>query len=153
MANEELKQYILSLIPDAVLEEGKQFLNVTIPSEKIFFLAENLIKKPEASFDYLFCVTGVDWVTHYSVVYHLTSTTNKHSLLVKAKIADHVNPAIDSVCNLWRTAEFHEREIYDLLGIKFNKHPDLRRILLDDSWNGFPLRKDYIDEVNIVELE
>lgn len=153
MINEELKQYIISVIPEAIIEEGKQFSGVTIPSEKILSFAESLKKNPAASFDYLFCVTGVDWVTHYTVVYHLTSTVHQHSLVVKAKISDHASPAIDTVCNLWRTAEFHEREVYDLLGIKFNNHPDLRRILLDDDWNGFPLRKDYVDDVNIVELE
>lgn len=153
MTNEELKQYFLSIIPDAVVEEGKQFLTVTVPSEKLLLFAENLKKNPDTSFDYLFCVTGVDWLTYFTVVYHLTSTVHKHSAVIKAKIADRANPAIDTMCNLWSTAEFHEREIYDLLGVKFNNHPDLRRILLEDDWKGYPLRKDYVDDVNIVELE
>jgi NADH-quinone oxidoreductase subunit C len=59
------------------------------------------------------------------------------------------NPNLDSVCDIWKAAEFLEREIYDLLGIKFNNHPDLRRLFLDSSW-GFPLRKDYKDDINIV---
>lgn len=153
MTNEELKQYILSDIPEAIVEEGKQFLTVTVPSEKLLLFAENLKKNPDTSFDYLFCQTGIDWLTYFTVVYHLSSTVHKHSLVIKAKIADHTDPAVDTVCNLWSTAEFHEREIYDLLGIKFNNHPDLRRILLEDDWKGYPLRKDYVDDVNIVELE
>ena len=68
------------------------------------------------------------------------------------KIEDRQNPKIDSMYSLYKTADFHEREIFDLFGIKFNNHPDLRRIFLDDDWEGFPLRKDYVDEVNIVEL-
>lgn len=71
---------------------------------------------------------------------------------MKAKITDRENPAVDTICNIWRTAEFHEREVYDLFGIKFNNHPDLRRILLETTRVGFPLRKDYKDEANIVEL-
>lgn len=153
MNNEELKQYILSVVPEVVAEEGKQFLSITIPSEKILLLAENLKNNSATQFDYLFCLTGVDWLTYYTVVYHLTSTVHHHSIVIKAKIADHASPSIDTVSNVWRTAEFHEREVFDLFGIKFHHHPDMRRILLEDDWNGFPLRKDYVDEVNIVELE
>lgn len=153
MTTEELKQHISSLNPDAVFEEAKQFLNVAISSEKIFSLAKELKENPITKFDYLFCQTGVDWLTHFTVVYHLSSTFHKHNLVVKAKIENRENPCIDSVSSLWATAEFHEREIYDLFGIKFNNHPDLRRILLEDDWNGFPLRKDYVDDINIVELE
>jgi NADH:ubiquinone oxidoreductase subunit C len=65
--------------------------------------------------------------------------------------ATRVNPNFDTVCGLWRTAEWHEREIFDLLGIKFNNHPDLRRLFLDDEWVGYPLRKDYKDDINIIE--
>ena len=73
-------------------------------------------------------------------------------MVLKVKISDRENPAVDTVSDIWKTAEFHEREVYDLFGIKFNNHPDLRRILLEEDWEGYPLRKDYKDEVNIVEL-
>lgn len=153
MTNEELKQAILNILPEAVIEEGKQFLTVTIACEKILLLAEKLKNDSQFLFDYLFCLTGVDWIKEFTVVYHLRSTALGHSLVLKAKIADRVNPVVETVSRLWPTAEFHEREVYDLLGIKFNNHPDLRRILLEDDWKGFPLRKDYVDEENIVELE
>ena len=71
--------------------------------------------------------------------------------MVKAKL-DRVNPEIETVCDIWRTAEFHEREAYDLLGIKFLNHPDLRRLFMTDDWNGWPLRKDYEDPVNMIKL-
>ena len=100
----------------------------------------------------MFCLTGVDWVTHLMVVYHLESTTLRHTIVLKAKITDRENPEVETVCDIWRTAEFHEREVFDLFGVKFTNHPDLRRILLEDDWEGFPLRKDYKDEANIVEL-
>jgi NADH:ubiquinone oxidoreductase subunit C len=86
------------------------------------------------------------------VVYHLRSTKLGHELVLKVKTEDRENPSFDTVCDIWRTAEFHEREIFDLLGIRFNNHPDLRRMFLDENWVGYPLRKDYSDEVNIVEL-
>ncbi|MDH5398758.1 MAG: NADH-quinone oxidoreductase subunit C, partial [Cyclobacteriaceae bacterium] len=93
-----------------------------------------------------------DWPEYMTVVYHLRSTISGLELVVKAKIDDREKPEIESVCDIWRTAEFHEREIFDLFGIVFKGHPDLRRLFLDDDWQGFPLRKDYVDEVNIVEL-
>ena len=106
----------------------------------------------ETSFDYMFCQTGIDFSEHIEVLYHLRNTQNNSEIIVKAIIEDRENPAIDSVFDLYKTADFHEREIFDLFGVKFNNHPDLRRILLDDDWEGYPLRKDYVDEVNIVEL-
>jgi len=69
--------------------------------------------------------------------------------VIKTRTGDRTNPEIDSVTDLWETADFNEREAYDLLGIKFKNHPDLRRLFLDRSW-GFPLRKDYVDDINIV---
>jgi len=86
------------------------------------------------------------------VVYHLNSTQHKHYIVLKVKTDDRVNPNFDTVCDIWRTAEFHERETYDMFGIRFNNHPDLRRIFLEEDWKGYPLRKDYVDEVNIVEF-
>jgi NADH:ubiquinone oxidoreductase subunit C len=91
-------------------------------------------------------------VKFLEVVYHLESTTHKHQLELKVRTDDRVNGAVDTVSDIWRTAEFHEREAFDLVGIRFNNHPDLRRIFLEEGWLGHPLRKDYVDEVNIVEL-
>ena len=71
-------------------------------------------------------------------------------MVLKVKTADRVNMRIDSVSDIWQTAKYHEREVYDLLGVVFNNHNDLRRLFLEDGW-GFPLRKDYVDEVRIVE--
>ncbi|MBV6477507.1 MAG: NAD(P)H-quinone oxidoreductase subunit J, chloroplastic [Ignavibacteria bacterium] len=153
MNNEELKQKINTLTDKAEFsEEGSEFLNVIIPPEALHSLASSLKFDNDTKFDFLFCLSGVDWITHLMTVYHLTSTELKHTLVLKVKIHDRENPEVDTVCDLWRTAEFHEREVYDLFGIKFRNHPDLRRILLDDDWKGFPLRKDYKDEVNIVEF-
>jgi NADH/F420H2 dehydrogenase subunit C len=147
-----LKERILELVPDAEFQENKQFLTFIIPAEKMHDLAVSLKVTDNLAFDYLFCLTGVDMVKYLEVVYHLESTRNKHQLVLKVRTTDRENGAVDTVCDVWRTAEFHEREVYDLLGIRFTKHPDLRRLFLEEGWKGHPLRKDYVDEVNIVEL-
>lgn len=153
MNNEELKQKISLITPAAEFnEEGSEFLNVTVDPENLRHLAEYLKSNEELHFDYMFCLTGVDWITHFMVVYHLTSTKFNHKIVLKVKITDRENPSADTLCDIWKTAEFHEREVYDLLGINFINHPDLRRIFLEDDWVGHPLRKDYKDEANIVEL-
>ena len=86
------------------------------------------------------------------MVYHLSSTIHRHTIVVKAKIADRNNAAIESVYNIWATAELNEREAYDLFGINFTNHPDLRRLFLTDDWVGYPLRKDYEDPINMIKL-
>jgi len=150
MDNEALKEFILQQAPDAEVIQGPQFLQVTIPSDQAFRLLSELKNNSQTSFDYLFCLTGVDWPQHMEVVYHLKSTEHNHIVVVKAKINTRENPEVETVCPLWQTAEFHEREAFDLYGIVFKNHPDLRRLLLTDDWVGYPMRKDYSDPVNMI---
>ncbi|MCB0726718.1 MAG: NADH-quinone oxidoreductase subunit C [Ignavibacteria bacterium] len=153
MNNDDLKQKILTIVPSAEFTDPVyEFLNVTVLPADLRKLAEQFNSDPDLSFDYMFCLTGVDWVTHMMVVYHLYSTKNDHTVVMKVKIDDRENPEVETLCDIWKTAEFHEREVYDLFGIKFLNHPDLRRIFLEDDWVGYPMRKDYVDPVNIVEL-
>jgi len=152
MDNETLKARILGIVPEAQPEENKQYLTLVVPASQMHGLGEKLKNTPELSFDFLFCLSGVDYGKELAVVYHLNSTVHKHTVVLKVKTGDRANPGFDTVCDIWRTAEFHERETYDMFGIKFNNHPDLRRIFLDEEWKGYPLRKDYVDEVNIVEF-
>ena len=133
---------LLSICPAAVFEENTQWPTMNIDSAEWRKLA----------FDYLFCVTCVDWKTHLTMVYHLSSTLHRHTIVVKAKIADRNNAIIDSVYNIWATAELNEREAYDLFGVHFTNHPDLRRLFLSEDWVGFPLRKDYEDPINMIKL-
>lgn len=102
-------------------------------------------------FDYLFCLTCIDYKTHLTMVYHLTSTRFRHVLVVKSKL-ERSNPEIDTVSDIWRTAEYHEREVFDLFGVRFLNHPNLKRLLLEDSFIGFPLRKDFEDPINMIKL-
>ncbi len=131
-------------------EEGSQFLNITIQPKQFYTLMAKLKTNVETHFDYLFCLSGIDWGEELGVVYHLESTNHRHSIVVKVKTKDRENPALDSVCDIWATAEFHEREVFDFFGIKFNNHPNLKRLFLTEDWEGYPLRKDYVDEINMV---
>jgi len=149
MDKKQLGDFVKSLEPAAEIKEGKQYAEVTVQPSSLHSLAKMLKENEETHFDYLISITGVDYGKELGATYHLNSTRHGHILVLKAKTADRENPVLDSVTDLWATAEFLEREVYDLLGIRFNNHPDLRRLFLDSSW-GYPLRKDYTDDINIV---
>jgi NADH:ubiquinone oxidoreductase subunit C len=149
MDKTQLGEFIKSIDKDLEIKEGKQYLEVTVPPAGLYQLARQLKEKEEAQFDFLFCLSGVDYGADLGVIYHLRSTFFDHVVVLKTRTSDRENPMLDSVADIWKTADFHEREVYDLLGIKFKNHPDLRRLFLDNSW-GFPLRKDYADDINIV---
>lgn len=145
----QLSEFIKSLNQNVEIKEGKQYSEVTVPPQMLYSLARQLRERAEAQFDYLFCLTGVDYGQDLGVVYHLRSTVFNHAIVLKTRTSDRKNPQFDTVSDIWQTANFHEREVFDLLGIKFTNHPDLRRLFLDKTW-GFPLRKDYVDDINIV---
>ena len=153
MTKEELKAKLTELNPTATFDETGEWLVVLIDSKDWLPLATQLRNYFDLQFDFLFCVTAVDWKTYLSMVYHMRSTQMDHTLDVKAKITDRQNPEIESVSKIWRTAEFHELEAWDLMGVKFLNHTSgLRRLFMEDDWVGFPLRKDYVDEVNMIKL-
>ena len=131
-------------------EEGSQFLNITVQPEELHSLMTQLKENTETNFNYLFCLSGVDWGKELGIVYHLESTTHRHSIVVKVKTEDRENPNFDTVSDIWATADFHEREVFDFFGVKFNNHPNLKYLFLTEDWEGFPLRKDYVDEINMV---
>src|SRR3990172_11537886 len=100
MTNEELKNKVLSIVPEAELfDEGYQFLNVIVSPDKLYSLAKQLKDSEDTRFDFLFCLSGVDWGEYFMVVYHLSSTSLGHTIVLKAKITDRENPAIDTVCD------------------------------------------------------
>ena len=151
MTNEALQNLITDWVPELEFsEEASQFLNITVKPEHLRELMTQLKNNPNTGFDYLFCLSGVDWGKELGVVYHLESITHRHIIVVKVQTEDRDNPTIDTVSDIWRTAEFHEREVYDFFGITFNNHPNLKRLFLTEDWEGFPLRKDYVDEINMV---
>ena len=95
-------------------------------------------------FDYLNYITAVDYYSYFEVVYQLTSLEHNHSIVIKTRCYSRDFPAVPSVVELWQGANFQEREIYDLMGIKFEGHPYLRRMFLWEGFEGYPLRKDYL---------
>jgi len=150
MTNEELYNYLVRNFPGAEVAQGKQYVEMTVAPEKLVETAKKLKETEALSFDYLFCLTGVDYPENMGVIYHIESTSFRHAVVMKVKTANRTEPVLDTVMDVWQTAKYHEREVYDLLGVTFNNHNDLRRLFLEDGW-GFPLRKDYVDEVRIIE--
>ena len=131
-------------------EEATQFLNIIVQPEQLHSLMSQLKSNEQTYFDYLFCLSGVDWGEELGIVYHLESTIHRHIVVVKVKTHDRENPNFDTVSDIWYTAELHEREVFDFFGVKFNNHPNLKYLFLTENWVGFPLRKDYVDEINMI---
>ena len=152
MSTEELKIKITELLPAATIDEGGEWLNINIAPTDWLAFATQLRNDDDLNFDYLFCLTCIDWKTHLTMVYHLSSTSFRHNIVVKSKL-DKTNPEIETVSHTWRTAEFHEREVYEMFGVNFLNHPDLRLLILPDGWEGKnPLLKDFDDPVNMIKL-
>ena len=152
MTNEELKIKITELLPAATFEESGEWINVNVEPQNWLSIAQQLRSDDALFFDYLFCLTCIDWKTHLTMVYHLSSTRYRQNMVVKAKL-DRNKPEIETVSHIWRTAEFHERDVYDMFGVNFLKHPDLRLLILPDGWEGKnPLRKDFEDPINMIRL-
>jgi NADH:ubiquinone oxidoreductase subunit C len=149
MNKEELKKYLETTFPACKTEETFDFPVLFADKKDLLSIAQQLKESKETLFDYLFCETAVDRKTSLEVVYHLSSTTYRHDMVIKVILEDRENPEVPSVYPLWMAAELYENEIFDMFGIRFTGHPKLRRIMLGDEWIGYPLRKDYIDPNNI----
>ena len=143
-------QEIYKLLKNS-LETGIGEIKTDIPAEPFIFIDAKKINaigfflrdEESLQFDYLMCLSGVDYdKDNLAVAYHLYSMVHKHKINLKV-IVPKTNPDVPTVYDVWATAEWHEREAFDLLGLNFTGHPDLRRILLSDDWEGYPLRKDY----------
>ncbi|HOZ52605.1 MAG TPA: NADH-quinone oxidoreductase subunit C [Chitinophagaceae bacterium] len=152
MENQDLQLAITEIFPSAIFEEGSEWPTLTIEPDQWLSLAEQIRNQQTLWFDYMFCLTCVDWKTHLTMVYHLSSTKYRHNLVVKAKL-DLAKPQIETISHIWRTAEFHEREVYEMFGVNFLHHPDLRLLILPDGWEGKnPLLKNFEDPINMIKL-
>ena len=137
----DLKQQILKIYPAAVFEEG-EILQLNVAEKDWLAVAGSL--KNELGFDVLSALVGMDWGESLGVMYYLTSTSRAWSVIAVKVVAESRDDAyIHSVSSLWKVANFQEREAYDMFGIKFIGHPDMRRFFLRNDWVGYPLRKDY----------
>ncbi len=128
--------------PGNIIESSQNSL--VVKSESWLEVATFLKTTPGLDFDYLTSITAVDYYDYFEMVYQLTSIKHNHSLVVKTRCYGRDNPTVPSVVSLWRGADFQEREIYDLMGIRFDGHPNLKRIFLWEGFQGHPLRKDYL---------
>ena len=150
MTNEAIKEQITLINPAAIFDETGEWLNVMIePNQLITLVAA--CRKGILNMDYLFCLTCIDWTTQLTMVYHLSSTTHRQTIVIKANV-DRTNPQIETVSSIWRTAEFHEREVFEMFGVTFLNHPDLRKLILEDDFKGYPMRKDFEDPINMIKL-
>jgi NADH-quinone oxidoreductase subunit C len=135
-----LKQRVPGIEPQKG-HAGDPFVRVSWEHSAPLFKA--MREMPELAFDSLMCLSGVDTGKEFWVVYNLYSFTQRHRLTVKV-VANREKPEVPSVTELWAAANLFEREAYDLYGIVFLQHPDLRRLLLPPDWVGWPMRKDYV---------
>jgi NADH-quinone oxidoreductase subunit C len=126
---------------DAVIESDNQA--TVIKSEYLLKIAEFLQNSPGLSYNQLNDITSIDYWDYFEIVYRLTSIEHNNSLVLKIRCYDRANPEVPSLTGLWRGADFMEREIFDLMGIRFTGHPNMKRIFLWDGFNGHPLRKDF----------
>jgi NADH-quinone oxidoreductase subunit C len=134
--------------PEEVVEvvEFRGDTTIEVKPERIVEICTALRDNHETAFRYLSMIAGMDYSPaspRFGVVYNLYCHKHHNRITLKARLADDLAPAIDSVAKVWSTAIWHEREAYDMMGIRFNGHPDLRRILMPEDWVGHPQRKDY----------
>lgn len=117
---------------------------IVVDAAAIHDVSQYVRQAPDLQFDSLMCLSGVDYGPEKTlgVVYHLHSTTLRHKITLKVEVP-RAHGSLPTVCDIWGTADWHEREAYDLFGMHFANHPDHRRILLPDDWEGYPLLKDY----------
>lgn len=146
MTAEQIHERLAKKLGDAVLPyqapaAGDPFIG--LKPEALTEAARFLRDDPDMAFDLLRIVTGVDWKDRISTVYHLYSTRLNHEITIRVDL-DRANPRVESVSDIWPAADWHERETFDLMGIVFEGHPNMTRILLPDDWPGHPLRKDYV---------
>lgn len=143
-----IAEKIKERFPDAFIDERVYVgdLSVWVKREKIVDVCRVLHDDPEMDFDYIVLISSVDYPhdkERFEMVYDFYSIGKRHRIRVKARVPEE-DCTIDSLCGIWKGAEFLEREVYDMMGIRFNNHPDLRRILMPDDYDeGYPLRKDF----------
>jgi len=130
------------LISDSVAIPGDGALWVKAP--RVAEVAGFLKSDDGLDFNFLNSISAVDYINHFDVVYHLTSLNKLHTAIMKTRLDGRDDLSLPSVYHLWRGADFQEREIWDLMGIRFDGHPNLKRIMLWEGFEGHPLRKDYL---------
>lgn len=139
---EETGKKLQEVFPGSVVSTGKA--DIVVEANRLLEIAGYLKNTAGLEFDYLTFVTAVDFLEYMETVYRLVSLKNNLSLVLKTRCYNREDPVVPSVVSVWRAAYYQEREIFDLFGIKFDGHPDMRRLLLWEGFVGHPLRRDYL---------
>ncbi len=142
LSGKEIAGKIEEKFPSSVVESSAD--NLVVKGDSLIEVARFLKDTEGLDFNFLNFITAVDYYDHFEVVYLLSSLEHNHSLVVKTRCYDRENPSLPSAVGLWQGADFQEREIYDLFGIRFEGHPNLKRIFLWEGFEGHPLRKDFV---------
>jgi NADH-quinone oxidoreductase subunit C len=137
----EIVTKLEAILPDSIVESRGN--TIFIKGEFLLKITSFLKTTRGLDFNYLNYITAVDYQTYFEVIYNLISLEHNHSLNIKTRLTDRDKPELPSLVSLWKGADFQEREIYDLFGISFSGHPNLKRIFLWEGFQGYPLRKDY----------
>ncbi len=148
--NTDLTALLAKIAPQGEVVQGNQFPELTISAGQLFEIAEKLKNCKEVPFDFLMDLTAIDFETKFTVVYHLESTNTHNVVVLQTDLPDRNHAEVETVSGLWPAAEFMEREVFDLFGIRFKNHHDLRRLFMEDDY-GHPLRKDFKDDINLIE--
>jgi len=142
LSGKEIAGQLEEKFPGSIVESNQD--SFVVKSDSLLAVAVFLKDTPGLDFGYLNYITAIDYYDHFEVVYQLTSLRHNHSLLLKTRCYQRDNPTLPSVVSLWQGADLQEREIYDLMGIRFEGHPNMKRIALWEGFPGHPLRKDYL---------
>jgi len=141
LSGKEIAGQLEQKFPGSIVESGQDC--IVVNGDSLLSVSAFLKDSPGLNFEYLSYITAIDYYDHFEVVYQLLSLEHNHSLVLKTRCYQRDNPTLPSVVSLWRGADFQEREIYDLMGIRFEGHPNMKRIVLWEGFQGHPLRKDY----------
>ena len=143
LAGVDVAQRVAEAVPGAVEESDSR--NVWVKPGSIRDVCKFLNEDNDLQFSFLAAVSAVDFIDHFEMVYHLVSIANNHRIVLKSRIWDRENPTAPSVVDIWEGANFQEREVYDLMGVRFEGHFNLKRLLLWEGFPGHPHRKDYLE--------
>jgi NADH-quinone oxidoreductase subunit C len=141
LSGKDIAARIEEKLPGSLEDSGVDYL--LVKPDSLVAVAEYLKNTDSLKFDYFNFVTAVDYYSYFELIYRLESVEHNHSIVIKVRCYDRDNSTVPSLAGLWQGANFQEREVYDLMGIKFEGHPNLKRMFLWDGFEGHPLRKDW----------
>lgn len=141
LIGQEVAKQVAEQISGAIVEANETC--IIVKPDLLAQVIQFLNTSPNFKFNFLNCITGVDYMDYLEVVYNLSSMEHNHSIVVKVR-CDRENAEVPSIYNIFRGADYQEREIYDLVGVKFTGHPNMKRLFMWESFEGHPLRRDFL---------